>query len=265
MDPEDFTDICHLNTASDDAAANNSYRHCWNIEWSANGKLLAVQVEVPRFRDTRATCEVQIYDVTSGQRMQCLVLQADRAYIMWSSGLHMVSVYSTERGAVLDTSSDSDYDDGRVFSLTNTVRVMDPSKQTVAVVPEELALQKGRAWYDCCWSPCGRLLVAYCDSQTSTSGGHIYLLDAFTLTPIFTAAATLTSISWGLLSCPGQPASLMAYMPEIRLHARIWQASGVWQVEQMPMQVDEYSSGWMTPDGRSLLYYHRTSGIAVQA
>ncbi len=47
MDPEDFTKICHLNTASVDAVPNKYHRRCCNIEWSADGKLLAVQVEAP--------------------------------------------------------------------------------------------------------------------------------------------------------------------------------------------------------------------------
>ncbi len=90
--------------------------------------------------------------------MQSLVLQADQAYIKWSSELHMLSLFSAERSDVLDNSSNAGDADGHVHKDEDTVRVMDPLKRTVAVVPEQLALEKGGTWYDCCWTRCGRLL-----------------------------------------------------------------------------------------------------------
>ena len=257
LEADTLAETLKLDLAFSQALPGNFSCVLTSIAWSPQGTMLAVCLnmtgpDAPGI-GWLTQSEVQIFDAASGQHVQSLTLRGLGAvYSMWSSSLGKLVVRC--RGEVSASASS-------FRSLSNTLRVLEPALQTVALVPNNMTLEQGSAWEDCWWDPSGALLVASvslrfaCSSHHSESLSGLCVLDPCTLRPIFRAAQRPAEISWGLLASSGKPpGTLVAYMPSACSQVTFWQDQSKWQVEERSLKdVANSRSGHVTPDGRTLL------------
>ena len=147
-----------------------------------------------------------------------------------------------------------------VLKLLTAVGIIDPALQTMVLVPEDIALEQGFGWEDCCWDPSGALLVASVSMQDAftqqywESRSSLCILDPGTLRPIFRADQDPAKVSWGMFASSRLPGTMVAYMPELCSRVTFWRDQDEWHVEVRSLKDIEYPhTGCLTPDGSTLL------------
>ena len=253
MDAETLAECCRLDLASSDERTGE-HAPVSQLEWSSTGKWLAVQVHSPHQLVVNVMHGIHIHDAECGQRIQSVTVQGCLASMSWSGSLHKLAVCCVHA----DDSADSSSDDEPGGSATITI--MDPVIQTVAVLPPGISSEWGPFWQECCWTPCGTLLLVeyrarswpQLPNQPDEQG--VDILDPCGMKLVFTAAQAMHSISWAVLAPLGTAAkSLAAYMPDLGLQVKFLRAQGEWQVNLKPLAADGSQAGYLTPDGDILL------------
>ena len=264
MDADTLEEICRIHLAlacvwagvSPGLPAANAFQlDIW--EWSPRGDMVALQLQVPSQEDPsrldRMASEVHIYNTASGERMQCVQLRGACYSMSWSSSLHKLAMCCQLERLHGDGSGDQAASQQDAY-LTATIRILDPALQTASLLPQDMSNPDwDMLWADCKWTPCGTLLVASYESSSPSSG--IYVVDPHAVKLLYRAVQATSSLSWGSLALPGKPAAtLVAYMPDVKMRVAFEYAYGEWQIESKGMSfVDSSSAGCITPDSSTLV------------
>ena len=243
-----------------------------SLAWSHEGARLAITCapahgdhghpirdfhdEFARINRSSALSEVRIYDVTSAQCQQSLVLQGPEAQIFWSSSLDILVVRCRYERIHPDQGADV------------TLQTMAPAKQQAEPLITEIGLE-GHEQDSCSWIPCSSLLL------TSLSGIDaracemaICIQDPYRLRCILEIPGHLSCsrLVWGSKACPGSKGSLLrVYLAEQGFVAKLWREDGEWQARLLHLEGLELSSaGSMTPSGTACVgLTHQNSQLGV--
>ena len=224
MDADALAERCRIDLALMDEATGESGSVA-ALAWSSNGNWLAVQTEAYMPSLLTKMHGIHMHDAASGRHIQTLSLRGLWAHICWSCSLHKLAVHCEREG-------DADGDDGPGFNAPDTLRILDPALQIVAMLPGTIALRKSlapNAVNRCYWAPCGSLLMLQLQERS------VQVLNAATMKTIFATTSAADSISWGQLAPSGRPErSLVACMSDQGSRVRFCHARGEWQVVPEP-------------------------------
>ena len=203
--------------------------------------------------------KVHIYDTASGRRIQSTLVQGCCMQMAWSKSLDKLAICCD-----LDSSLLEEEEEEGGGQVANAICIMDPALQTEALLPARLANEFGSGWEQCAWTPCGRLLIAQFNITseeqtaqiTSDRPSGVWIVDPCTLSPIFSVFESLWQISWGRLGPSNRREEVIAaYFPELASHVTFTHVHGTWQADETKCDADKAGTGYLTPNGRSLLYF----------
>ncbi len=261
LDADTLEDICRLDLTLEKGDPGEVELTVEEWVWSPKGKMAAVQVRSSSsgYADLMTgSSEVHIYDTSSGQRIQSTLVQGHCVQMAWSKSLDKLAICC----GMVNVVSGLLEDEGEGA----TICIMDPALHTEALLPAELGMELGAGWERCAWTPCGRLLMAQfkialtVDEQMiqgdSDGPSGVWIVDPCTLSPIFSSLERLWDISWGQLGpSHGSGEVIEAYFPELASHVTFSHVHGTWQADEEKCDADKAYTGYLAPNGRSMLYF----------
>ncbi len=262
MDADTLVEICRLHLTLDNEYPIETVMNLAGLTWSAQGNMVAVHMQGECVNEdydiVERPFEVQIYDTSSGQRIQATRIHGCWLHMSWSDSMDKLSVYCHLENYNLPLDSDEEED-----IPESTIRLLDPEHQIELIIPQSTAPGLGSEWEQCTWTPCCPLLVAQYEhvlqpahnvvAPDSHSG--VCIVDPCTLICLYQAHQGSGLISWGWRGPLGQHETpLEAYMPYLCKHVTFWRVDGMWHVHERDLgTADFHHTGSLTLDGRSLL------------
>lgn len=242
-----------------------------SIAWSENGSMLALaltssstmlrnhsdgssaQEEKPSIdapQTSHDVTDIQIYDTSSGARLQSLRLEAVNVRMTWSASLDLLAV-----SCKMPSSSSTAGLEGE--RSRKVIKLLSPARPSCRELSMEPRVSEIYGFDACEWTPDGQLLLV-----SSTSRNHrARFLDPAQLNVVFTLQQEqVDNISWAL--SPQLPVGsvsptkrILAYLQDdpckiIELKLK----NGQWHGQEiMPNTNDEHQDGIISPDGRALI------------
>ncbi len=268
MNADTLAEICRLDLTLGKADPPEPELTSREWTWSPKGNMVAVQVCSICNNSLgliMGSSEVHIYDTASGRRIQSMLVQGHYLQMAWSKSLDKLAVCCKMETVEGNPSLLEDEEEEDTFATT--IRIMDPALQTESLLPADLARESGSGWERCAWTPCGRLLIAQfklaltLEEQTvqflDTDGpSGVWIVDPCTLKPIFSTFESLWHVTWGWLGPSNRREEVIeAYFPGLASHVTFSHVHGTWQAVEKECDADKACTGYLTPNGRSLLYF----------
>ncbi|KAK9840061.1 hypothetical protein WJX74_002738 [Apatococcus lobatus] len=281
MDADTLQEVSRLTVLPQHTELDSNALSLGKLAWSHDGQKLAVTLEnigkctrsplpVPyQLRTSLGTSEVQIYDITTRQCLQSVLLRSAGAVIKFSSSLQMLAVHCHSERYDPDGANPTNKSNPRRpmsgdRKQGSTIRILEPALHRAVLVEPENILDFEVIGDACSWSPCGTFLLTCAGSTLRPWGADV--LDPHTLKRVFKAPEHMSSISWALgnpLHSKGRV--LMAYLAQSKICIKFWQKDGEWQSEGYSCGEFEFlHRGYITPDGATLVALCRPSQDASQ-
>ncbi len=157
MDADTLAEICRLDLTLDNEHPTGAVFMTAGLTWSGQGNMVAVHMQERCLNEDdnifQETSEVQIYDTSSGQRIQSSLIRGCWLHMSWSDSMDKLSVWCPLE--TLHISSDSEEEARLLDDCTATIRLLDPRHQTESFILQSLAPGYGSEWGQCTWTPCG--------------------------------------------------------------------------------------------------------------
>lgn len=210
----------------------------FSVQWSPDGTMLAMVLRSRKKSSERLlpSSEVHIYETSSGQQLQSVLVPAQYPTLQWSANKNLLAVYRRKAGS----------DD-------LGMRVMQPAGQSITEIPQHLA--NGRLWYNWHWTPGEPLLIG--------SGHGLCIFDPFTMNILLRYECATHHLSWafldlswaaGLFSSTGGKAMAMCVRRHQELVQLVRGSNGDWQASYNLLEdATKWHDASIAPFGRHLV------------
>ena len=245
--------------------------HAGSFAWSHDGRKLAATL--PRYPHPRLaslhhdehvseSSEVHVYDISSGECLQSILLASLAPSITWSSSLDMLLVHC-DHERIPGPGADQDQGtwpgqpaDGNT-EIQATVRILEPAKQRAEFVQSQLDPGGNTVFAACHWSPCGTFLLTnhYYFHSTLRYCWEWCVQDPFNLEYIFKMPGHSRRMSWASrASVDGTGQVLIAFLAASRTVVTFSKVNGHWQASQSQLKgLTSCIDGSLAPSGDMLV------------